>query len=102
MEDLRGSSGGLIVKKDLDYGYAITIHKSQGSTYTNVMINEDNVDKNSNNEERNKLKYVALSRPTDKAYVLSQKSLDNKNKSLNLEDQLPTTNELPYLPNPCN
>ena len=74
LESLYGPGNQLIVKKDLDYGYAITIHKSQGSTYTNVLVNENNIDKNINHSERNKLKYVAFSRPTENAYVLSEKT----------------------------
>jgi hypothetical protein len=93
LEDIKGANGTLIVKKDLDYGYAITVHKSQGSTYTNVFVNEDNLDRNNNTEERNKLKYVALSRPTNQAYVLSQKTIG----TINLTDLSPVTSKLPEL-----
>lgn len=58
------------IAKDLDYGYACTVHKSQGSTYHTVFIDEDNIDRNNNCTERNKLKYVAFSRPTHIAYSL--------------------------------
>lgn len=58
------------IPKDMDYGYACTVHKSQGSTYNTVFIDEDDIDRNRNNTERNKLKYVALSRPTNIAYCL--------------------------------
>jgi exodeoxyribonuclease-5 len=59
--------------KGIDYGYAITTHKSQGSTYNNVFIDETDMDTNSKNSERNSLKYVALSRPRTKAFVLTNK-----------------------------
>jgi exodeoxyribonuclease-5 len=89
LENLYGPGGQLIVKKDLDYGYAITVHKSQGSTYTNVLVNENNIDKNSNASERNKLKYVAFSRPTQNAYVLSDKTDNNRPaKGLTTEDDI--------------
>jgi hypothetical protein len=39
-----------------------------------VAVSENNIDRNSNKEERNKLKYVALSRPTTRAIVLSNKT----------------------------
>lgn len=66
-------NGRLLVKKDLDYGYAITVHKSQGSTFTNVAVSENNIDRNRNDEERNKLKYVAFSRPTHQAIIYTNK-----------------------------
>lgn len=73
-EDIRGAEGQLLVKKDIDYAYALTTHRSQGSTFTNVAVSENNLDTNKNHEERNKLKYVAFSRPTTKAIILSNKS----------------------------
>ena len=73
LRDVLDSSGKLLARKDIDYGYAITVHKSQGSTFTNVAISEVNIDRNKNNEERNKLKYVAFSRPTHQAIIFTKK-----------------------------
>lgn len=60
----------LLSKKSIDYGYAITIHKSQGSTYRNVIINNRDIQLNKNKTEAKKLLYVACSRPTEKAIIL--------------------------------
>ena len=54
------------------YNYAITAHKSQGSTYKNVLILEDDLDANRKVFERNRIKYTAYSRVTDKLYVLRE------------------------------
>lgn len=69
--------------KDIDYGYSITIHKSQGSTYHTVFIDEQDIEDNiqdtsmnykhnkiqNNIFEKNRLKYVAYSRPTNMVLV---------------------------------
>lgn len=55
---------------DVKYNYAISAHKSQGSSYTNVFILEDDIDLNKNLVERNRIKYTAYSRPTDKLFIL--------------------------------
>jgi exodeoxyribonuclease-5 len=63
-------SGYDVIIKDLDYGYAITGHKSQGSTYTHVFVMENDINDNWLLKERNQIKYVALTRPTISATVL--------------------------------
>lgn len=55
---------------DVIYGYAITAHKSQGSTYKYVMILENDVDANRKTLERNRIKYTGYSRATDVVYVV--------------------------------
>jgi hypothetical protein len=75
-------------KKDLDYGYGITIHKSQGSTYHTVFVDMKNINniikyaENAANKgygsiekviqaklDCKKLLYVALSRASNKVYI---------------------------------
>lgn len=54
------------------YNYAITAHKSQGSTYTNVFVMEDDIDRNQNVYERNRIRYTSYSRPTNKLFLVRQ------------------------------
>jgi len=68
---LRSSSD--IINRDIYYGYFITVHKAQGSTYTNCIVMDTDINLNWDIVERNKLRYVALSRPTSKAIVLTTK-----------------------------
>lgn len=56
------------------YGYAITTHKSQGSSYTNAYVFEDNIlgfNAGSNDKTKNKALYVAVSRPRKKLVMVS-------------------------------
>jgi ATP-dependent exoDNAse (exonuclease V) alpha subunit len=57
---------------DVGYNYAITAHKSQGSSYTNVFILEDDINRNPNIVERNRIKYTACTRPTDKLFIVKR------------------------------
>ena len=54
--------------KDIDYGYAITVHKSQGSTYNNVGVTLADLYVNFDEEVRRKLIYVAVSRTSKNNY----------------------------------
>jgi len=61
--------GILVVKKDLDYGYCCTVHKTQGSTFKNVVINGKNLNKCKKRDDRLRLWYVALSRASKQANI---------------------------------
>lgn len=55
---------------DLKHNHALTIHKSQGSTYDKVIINYIDVMKNKNIIERNRLLYTAITRARYKVLIL--------------------------------
>ncbi len=57
---------------DVSYAYAITAHKSQGSTYNTAFVLEDDIDVNTNIIERNRIKYTAYTRSSKKLYVLKR------------------------------
>lgn len=63
-------STGDVIAKDMDYGYAITGHKSQGSTYNHCFVMENDIHENWVVRERNQIFYVAMSRPSISATVL--------------------------------
>lgn len=62
-----------IITKDLDYAFAITAHKSQGSTYSHAFVIETDINDNWVIKERNQIKYVALTRPKFSATILTSK-----------------------------
>jgi len=55
---------------DVVYNYAITAHKSQGSTYRNVILIEEDLNANRKVVERNRIKYTAYTRASQRVYVL--------------------------------
>jgi len=54
---------------EVDYGYALTIHKSQGSTYDDVYIDYANILSNSRDAEKLKLLYTAITRSSNKLHL---------------------------------
>ena len=54
----------------VNYGYAITCHKAQGSTFYNVFVDLDNITKNININEMKKCLYTAVSRTSNQLHIL--------------------------------
>ena len=56
---------------DINYGYCITVHKSQGSTYKNVFIESKNILEYNRKDYINyKCLYTAITRASNKIYML--------------------------------
>lgn len=72
-----------VVKKQFDFGYALTVHKSQGSTYDQVMFHEPSVENAKFLEStKQQLKYVAVSRARSRVYVLTDSEVQQEVKQL--------------------
>lgn len=79
-----------VIEKDIYYGYAITSHKSQGSTYNSVIVDEFDFNKITNKwnykykalenriREKNQLRYVAYTRAKEKLYIICQEEEKEK------------------------
>lgn len=50
---------------DLKYNHALTIHKSQGSTFKQAILNVRNIELNRNGKEKKRLKYTAVTRASN-------------------------------------
>lgn len=50
---------------DIKYNHAITVHKSQGSTYKEAIVNIQNIDYNKDVNERERLLYTAVTRASN-------------------------------------
>ena len=59
----------LIRRKSFDRGYAITIHKSQGSSINNIYIDMQDIRKAKSDDTIRQLQYVAMSRTRHNAYI---------------------------------
>lgn len=62
-----------IIVKDIDYGFFLTAHKVQGSTYKHVGIILSDLEDNWLLKERNQLFYTSLTRPVLTATILSNR-----------------------------
>ncbi len=71
-----------VIEKDIYYGYAITAHKSQGSSIDNVIVDDTDFNKiqdrynykydkmEKRTREKNQLKYVAYTRAKHNLYII--------------------------------
>lgn len=60
----------IVKKKTFDYGYTISTHKSQGSTYQNAFVDISDLMVNKDDMELRQLEYVALSRTKKDCHIL--------------------------------
>lgn len=58
---------------EITYAYAITAHRSQGSTYETVFVDVADICGNSNVVERNRILYTAITRASNKVVVIINK-----------------------------
>ena len=93
----------LLQPKVFDYGYAITVHKSQGSTYTHVLIDDYNIVNTSGYHAKSaeqaeeyikQLEYVAISRATDTATIITT-DVKKEDSPLNYTDLQSSPANLP-------
>lgn len=64
---------GEVIVKDLDYGFFVTCHKVQGSTYQHVVILLSDIEENWVLKEKNQLFYTSLTRPKLSARIFCNK-----------------------------
>lgn len=69
---------------NIDYGYAITSHKSQGSTYDYVIVDAQDINSVSliSNKEKSESIYTALTRARNTAIVISETQVKEENVNI--------------------
>ena len=80
-KNITGPLGNVLVKKVWDFGYAHTIHKSQGSTYEKVLIDGDDIELAQTNEDVKQLKYVGITRAQKQVFYISTNTKLNNGNS---------------------
>ena len=70
VDDLSSDDNRVIKKKTFDYGYALTVHKSQGSSFNTVFVDIANINACSDEKVLRQLQYVAISRTKGDVYLL--------------------------------
>ena len=100
MRDYTSSDNRLLLHKALDYGYAHTIHKSQGGTYNNVLIYADTIDSFSDPLVKQQLKYVAMSRAKDNVVVLTSHAVTGTTEYTNNFNQSSEQTQVEQSTNP--
>ena len=92
------------IKKTLSYGYAHTIHKSQGGTYEYSFVHDKSIGVFKDASIRQQLKYVGITRASKQAIILttnvkeSQPIIEEK-VSEDLLPPLPSKKEIKSIPN---
>ena len=75
LTNIANNQGKIIYPRDLDYGFALTAHKSQGSTFDTTLVDVNDIVYNkygqpyTDAEEINRRLYVACSRCRSKLYL---------------------------------
>lgn len=75
LTNIANNKGEIIYSRDLDYGFSLTAHKSQGSTFDTTLVDVNDIVYNkygqpyTNAEEINRRLYVACSRAKNKLYL---------------------------------
>lgn len=72
-DNIRDNNGFLLQGKVIDYGYSHTIHKSQGSTFNHVLVNDIDIGICPDKNVRRQLRYVAVTRASESVDIIVRK-----------------------------
>lgn len=79
-----GDEGNVLQSKVIDFGYAMTVHKSQGSTFTNVLVDDVDISRAGLNNKPNYTEAVNLEEDTTN--IPSEDNLNSMSEVIDLGD----------------
>ena len=79
-----GDEGNVLQSKVIDFGYAMTVHKSQGSTFTNVLVDDVDISRAGLNNKSNYTEAVNLEEDTTN--IPSEDNLNSMSEVIDLGD----------------
>lgn len=72
-DNIRDNNGYLLQGKVIDFGYAHTIHKSQGSTFNHVLVNDIDICTCMDEKIKRQLRYVGITRASESVSIIVSK-----------------------------
>lgn len=89
-DNIEDSNHNLLQAKTIDFGYAMTVHKSQGSTFTNVLMDDVDISRAGLNNS-NTMEVIDLGEIDDNVASSANFTGEAKDVDLGFSNNLPTT-----------
>lgn len=80
------------ISKNIEYGYAHTIHKSQGGTYTYVLVDDSDIGKARTDDDQKRLRYVGLTRAEIGAVILTNNTIAAQKQNADIPEPMKMSN----------
>lgn len=85
-DSVTGNEGNVLQSKVIDFGYAMTVHKSQGSTFTNVLVDDVDISRAGLNTKSNQNYSEAISLEEETTNIPSEDNLNSMSEVIDLGD----------------
>ena len=85
-DPITDNEGNVLQSKVIDFGYAMTVHKSQGSTFTNVLVDDVDISRAGLNTRSNQNYSEAISLEEDTTNIPSEDNLNSMSEVIDLGD----------------
>lgn len=85
-DPITDNEGNVLQSKVIDFGYAMTVHKSQGSTFTNVLVDDVDISRAGLNTRSNQNYSEAISLEEETTNIPSEENLVSVSEAFSLGD----------------
>ena len=94
-DPITDNEGNVLQSKVIDFGYAMTVHKSQGSTFTNVLVDDVDISRAGLNTRSNQNYSEAISLEEETTNIPSEDNLNSMSEVIDLGDLSEVSTEEP-------